>query len=354
MIRIHGGNNRIIEQDHSVNVNPLGMPDACLEALRACVNKLHKYPETDCERLKAMLSERNRGASVILGNGSTELIYALCPYMASIHPGYAAIITAPAFGEYECAVRVSGGKLHVVRTDEADDFSFNDKTEAEIGALLDSGKDIRLVFVCSPSNPAGGLIDREALLRLASSCSRAGAILICDECFLMFCDAYDSYTMTAGLKGNPNVIVLSAFTKFYAMAGLRIGYALSCDDELLNGIRLNMQPWNVSIPAYEAAIAALSDEDYVLRTRRLIRDETEYLTDSLGSLGITVVGDPAADYVLIRYDASLKERLNGEGIDIRDCADMMKFHDTKESYLRMAVMDHEANERLIGAIRRVI
>ncbi len=352
--RIHGGTKINIGSDHSISINPLGMPEGCRKAYETAFDMLIRYPETDCKRLIDRLSALYGNASVILGNGSSELIYAICHQMSCEHPGYGAVIVAPTFGGYEDAVRATGGKLTVIKTDEGNSFVRDEKVIKDIETAVDEDDNIRLVFFCNPDNPTGDLVRRELLEELAGYLSGRNVLLVCDECFLMFSEVFEETTMSSVLAGYPDVLVLNAFTKFYAMPGLRIGYALSCNIALLDKLRFRIQPWNISVPAYETALAALDDEGFVKETREYIRRERDFLINGFMRLGVGVVGVSAADYILIEAGAGLREALNRAGTDIRDCSDMMSYHDTVKSYYRTAVRTHDENAALLRAIEAYI
>ena len=362
-MRIHGGTKKNIGHDFSVSVNPLGMPKGCREAIVRAIDDMSGYPKTDNAVLLERISKQNGNAHVLPGNGSAELIYAICHYMSNKYPGFEAVMIAPTFMEYEYAVRAAGGRLIVVKTEAASDFAVTNDTISEIenGILCKLNKNsAKLVFLCNPNNPTGVLTARSLVERLAGSCQKAGAILVVDECFMRFVEGNETYTMTAVLDEFPNLIVLDAFTKFYAMAGLRIGYAVSSNDELLESIREQMQPWNVSVPAQEAAICALEDDTkYEEETRKLVSEEREFLTEELNSCGFKIIGSPAANFIMFKAPDGIREYLNDFSIDIRDCSDMMKYHepvngDRGMRYYRISVMKHEDNCRLTDQIRKMM
>ncbi|MCR5507965.1 MAG: aminotransferase class I/II-fold pyridoxal phosphate-dependent enzyme [Lachnospiraceae bacterium] len=361
--RIHGGGNPDIPLDFSINVNPLGMPACCREAVIRSLDGIDRYPDTDNNRLLYELTKGYPGTHAVLGNGSAELIYALCRYMSDKRPGFSAIVTAPSFSEYEYAVKAARGNVKIVKTDEDKDFGITSEVIEELFSVLEkmsynideSHKTYSTpVFICNPANPTGELLERSVMARIAGHCEKNGALLVVDECFMRFSDRFGDNTMRALAKEYPNLLVLDAFTKFYAMPGLRIGYALSSDLRLIEGIRAVLQPWNVSTPAAEAALAALSDEDYAGRTRKVINKERDYLINELNTLGLRVIGNPAADFIMFEGPDGLRASLNGYGIDIRDCADMMRYHDTEPRYYRCAVRKHEDNLKLVNAVSDIV
>lgn len=346
-MRIHGGEKRDMALDFSVSVNPLGMPPACRRAIADSQDECLRYPETECAALKERLSEINGGAHVILGSGASELIYAICHYMSRRYKEYTALTIAPTFMEYEYAIKASGGWVRVCSTQESRDFEITE----EICAYVDT--DVQLVFICNPNNPTGQLIDRSVLESLAEKCAVADTVLVVDECFLRFSDEYAEHTMTACLDRYPDVIVLDDFAKFYGMPGLRLGYGVCSDSELLDAIRLQIQPWNITAPAMGAGLKALEDAAFERETIRFIAREKKDLAAGLKECGYRIVGDPAANFIMFAGKEGLRGKLNGQGIDIRDCSDMMKYHDIRDHYYRTSVDIHENNDRLLRALKEI-
>ena len=157
---IHGGTCRGTELDFSVNINPLGMPEGCMEAAGKALLGVPSYPDTCHDELIRELSLRNGGHHVILGNGSCELIYALCHYLGHRYPGYLAYTLVPTFTEYRYAVSASGGRNRFFYTGAGDDFALAGRIDEFIDMIKSSvseGEPVKLVFLCNPNNPTGEL-----------------------------------------------------------------------------------------------------------------------------------------------------------------------------------------------------
>ena len=147
-----------------------------------------------------------------------------------------------------------------------------------------------------------------------------------------------------------NLLILKAFTKLYAMPGVRLGYALCASEMLLDQMRMAGQPWGVSFPAQMAGIAALGESAYVQEVRGLIAGERPKLEAELKSLGLHVIPGEA-NYLLFRSDVPLLEPLRRKGILLRSCAD---YRGLDERWYRTAVRNAADNRRLIAAIREVL
>ena len=147
-------------------------------------------------------------------------------------------------------------------------------------------------------------------------------------------------------------MILRAFTKHYAMAGLRLGYCLCSNPPLLERMAQCGQPWSVSVPAQIAGLAALQDRDYLERSRELITQERRYLKESFMRLQIPVIGSQA-NYIFFYLPEipELQQELEKSGILIRSCDN---YRGLERGYYRIAVRTHAENERLVAALEAVL
>ncbi len=330
----HGGDvyRNPIEYDFSINVNPLGMPLASIQAAHEGIVLTGRYPDYRAEQLcRAIAKAQNIPADrIIPGNGAAELLYAL----GQTIPGKALAI-APTFTGYAEAVAAGGGEM-----------SYAGNEQELIEKLDDS---IRLVFLCNPNNPTGTLFTREQILRVLAKAEAMQAYVCVDECFLPFLEEEASYSMLPYLAKHPRLLVLRAFTKIYCMAGLRLGYLACGDTELQSRIRAKLQPWNTSIPAQMAGIAALSDTEYLAKTRENLQAERAYLVPRLREL-VAEVYDGYGNFLLFRDEPDLKERMLEVGVLIRACGDFERLDDT---YFRIGIRSHSENQEFIRRLVRV-
>ena len=175
------------------------------------------------------------------------------------------------------------------------------------------------------------------------------AYVCVDECFLPFLEEKASYSMLPYLAKHPRLLVLRAFTKIYCMAGLRLGYLACGDTELQSSIRAKLQPWNTSIPAQMAGIAALSDTEYLAKTRENLQAERAYLVPRLREM-VAEVYDGYGNFLLFRDEPDLKERMLEVGVLIRACDDFEGLDDT---YFRIGIRSHSENQEFIRRLARV-
>lgn len=333
---IHGGDiySRRVELDFSANINPLGMPANVRTALRAGVRGFEAYPDPECRALRRAIAEREAvdPANIVCGSGASDLIYRL----ARVLSPKKALVTAPAFSEYEKALLEAGARVERFRLKEENDFRLDDGI---LGHIPERGA----VFLSSPNNPDGGMIDRPLLEKIISECRQKRAAFVLDQCFADF-----ARTRRGGLPRPP--IALKAFTKIYAMAGLRLGYLVCEDASVAAKIAASGPCWSVSSPAQTAGLAALKESTFVPRTRRFIAHERDFLSGKLAELGLRVFPSEV-NYLLFKGPIGLDAALLRRGIAIRGCAD---YHGLGPEFYRTAVRTRAENEILVRTMGEIL
>ena len=344
--QLHGGDlyGRAGMLDFSANLNPLGMPEGARRALEAPAEGWESYPDPLCRDLTAALAAQEEVSAewIQVGPGAADLLYRAA---LALRPR-AALTLAPTFSEYEAALRASGCEVGLHPLYEKDGFALTDSFLKKLSPALD------FVALCNPNNPTGRTIDPALMERILKRCRDYGITLLVDECFVPFLDHPEEHTLKKRLKEFPNLILLSAFTKLYAMAGLRLGWVCCSDRGTLDRLAACAPPWDVSAPAQAAGLAALAEGDYLARTRETVAGERAWLGERLRELGLQVIGSEA-NYVFFKCHSrkDLAERLEERGILIRSCAN---FRGLDKRFYRVAVKDHEKNKRLAAALAEVL
>lgn len=343
MIFEHGGDvyGREILYDFSANLNPLGMPESVKKAAAAAAAGSGAYPDPHCRELVRRLAEYEHfpEENIVCGNGADDLIYRT---VHALKPKRA-VIAAPSFSEYAKALSEVGCGITEHRLEESMGFALH---ESILQRLTD---DNDMMILCSPNNPTGRLIEWSVMRALCDACRDKGIIFLCDECFIDLAEDGGKYSARNFM--NENIVILKAFTKTFAMAGLRLGYALCGSPETADKIRNSGQFWSVSAPAQAAGIAALGETGYLVKTWELISAERAYLSEMLAGYGFTVYPSDA-NFILFRSSYPLDELLmRREKILIRSCAN---YSGAGEEYFRIAVRSHEENTALAAAVERVI
>ena len=360
----HGGVLCGAELDFSANVSPLGVPEGVLAAVRAAAETADRYPDPECRALRTALAKEH-GVPIewiLCGAGAAELIYRLC---LAERPKRA-LLPAPAFSEYEKALRASlCGEIAFFslpafpeeRSRNEARNGVGDRERAaqsldELRALIgrSDAQGETLLFLCQPNNPTGLSLPRGGLKHLLRLCRDRHCRLVVDECFVPFTDDPGALTLLRELAKYPELVILRAFTKLYGMAGLRLGCALSSDTALLARMRVSGPPWSVSGVAQAAGLAALKEKDYVNRVRALIASERPRVYRALLSLGLEVIPGEA-NFLLFRGPKGLAEKLLKKGIAIRPCGN---FRGLDERCYRVCLRTREENDRLIADLGEVL
>ena len=337
----HGGDvyGAEIRLDFSSNVNPLGTPPGVIEVIRDAAQHVRRYPDPYCRALTAAIAEHEGVPEryILCGSGAAELIYAYCD---ALRPTLSAEL-APTFSEYGTAAAHFGAQI-ARYTLAAPEFmpdegllTFSDERRPEV------------LFLCTPNNPTGRTLPRRLLEKVLALSAERGMRVFLDECFLDFTDAASAKPF---LSQYPNLLILKAFTKSYALAGARVGYCLTADEKLLADMAAYTQPWNVSLLAQAAGTAALRERGWLARAKSVLTGERAYLTNELTRLGFAVCPSEA-NYLLFSAPKGLDAALLREGIAIRSCEN---YAGLCAGWYRIAVRLRDENDALLDAMRRVM
>ena len=331
--------------DFSASINPLGMAPGVREALAACVDSLLHYPDKGAAALKESIAAYHGVAieQVAVANGSTELIH-LLPRAV---PGKRGLIVAPAFAEYALALEKAGWQTDYFTLQKGDGFALSLLAlQAKLAQRYD------LLYLCNPGNPTGALLPRGDIEAVIELCRGAGTFLALDEAFIDFCEEESAKGVIVGCG---HAVLLRSMTKFFAIPGLRLGYAIGAP-EIIDAIDGLQNPWSVNTAAQVAGIASLGDADYCLRTRRYVDGERARLAAGLAALPFLRVFASRANYLLVELGngltgAELRTRLMAEGMLIRDCGN---FQGLGGQFFRVAVRLRGENEALVECLGRAL
>ena len=348
---VHGGDRMGYELeygrkplDFSASISPLGLPECVKRAVIEGMEENSFYPDPYCRILREKLAVHLGIPAewILCGNGASDLIYRL----ACGKRPRKAVVPVPTFTEYEKALTLSGCRVLRFPLPMEHDFLVTGEWMDELISWMDP--EVDLIFLCQPNNPTGWSIPKEQMLRLLKHCRHRNILLAVDECFLDFLDTPHKHTMLSCLAEG-SLLLLRAFTKFYGMAGLRLGYCLCADSSLLSRMREAGPPWNVSQAAQTAGIAALEDPGYEACVRRIIRTERERMRTAFNKLGVRVIPGEA-NFLLIHAREDLGEVLKRQGILIRDCRNIPGL---EPGWFRIAIRTAEENDRLLEALHTI-
>lgn len=354
---MHGGNiyGNEIEYDFSVNLNPLGPPKSVRDALVAALNHVEEYPDPEYRELRRGLVNYWQLAEeqIVPGNGASELIPGI---IRTLSPK-TCMVTAPCYSGYETALNAAAPscRIHRIPLRAEDDFTLPENICQEIARVKPN-----LLILTNPNNPNGKRISANRLREIADACRTAGTVLLVDECFLALSGGdEDSLIHRIGEEGLPPTVVLRAFTKTFAIPGVRLGYAV-CSGSLAARIQRELPEWNLSVFAQYAGLAALEaaapetvppgTSGYMAASVEMIAQEREYLTAELKKLGLRVFPSDA-NYILFQSrDRELHRKLLDKAILIRDCRD---YHGLTAGFYRAAVRTRRENTALLRCLRNI-
>jgi histidinol-phosphate aminotransferase len=303
---------------------------------------LNCYPEPHPQQLMNQLADYYavpRG-SVLAGRGSDEAIDLLI--RSYCRAGQDSIlITPPTFGMYGVAARIQGAAVLEVplRREQSFELDFN-----ALRAALSPG--VRLVFLCSPNNPTGNLLSRNALLTLAHELE-GRALLVVDEAYIEFAD---HPSLVSDVASCPALAILRTLSKAHGLAGARCG-ALIAQPEVIQLLQKVIQPYAVTQLTIEAVQRSLSPVSLQLTNERLalIKSERARLQLQLSSLpGVVQVWPSAANFLLVEWrDAGKAMRAaHAAGLLVRDFS---RVHGLEDA-LRISIGTSEQNARLLASL----
>ncbi len=353
MIEQHGGDREGYEReygksplDFSVNVSPLGLPEGVKLAVTKALDHADTYPDPLCRKLREGIGEKLGIPKewILCGNGASDLIER---FIRTLAPKKA-LLTGPTFSEYRQAMERMGTEILEYSLREEEDFRVGESILEAIGEDLD------LLILCEPNNPTGLLTEEKLLTGILERCREKNCYLLLDECFVDFLEDGRKQGQLSYLKRETeadHILLLRAFTKFYAMAGIRLGYCISQNTALLQEMTEKGAAWPVSSLAQAAGLAALEEEEYGRRLKALIWEERDFLLKGLRALGLRVIEGKANYLLFYTKDTRLQEKLWQRGIMIRDCSN---YSGLEKGWFRIGLRNRRENELLLKEMKEVL
>lgn len=343
---MHGGDvyRNEVELDYSVNINPMGIPEKINEVLKESIKDIYHYPDIECAKAKEAIADYYSidPAKVLLGNGASELIMAVCH---AIRP-QKALLLAPSFLGYEKALEAVDCEISYFHLLEEEDFVVSDRLVEEICKTKPD-----ILFLTNPNNPTGHVLESKMVNRIAEACEVEGTYLVLDECFLELTENYKE-TLIYGMERYSKLFILRAFTKSFAIPGVRLGYGICDDRNLCEKIAKQLPEWNVSIFAQNVAVAAIKESAFLDGSRLFIKQERNFLKKHLEELGLKVYPS-GANYLLFYESGEIDwyEKLLAKKILIRDCSN---YEGLTKGFYRIAVRTPQDNRKLMEAMEEIV
>ena len=320
----HGGEQDGAEViDFSVNLNPYGPPEFVHEVIKGAIDAIKLYPDTECSELRARISQKfgcDTG-EVLVGAGVSELIQLVTlAFMKN-----RVLIPQHTYGEYAVAAKMMGAKIKRI---EMPDLRINPEL------IMAEMKPNDVVFLCNPNNPTGQYLVKHEVAQIIEEAERIDALVVLDEAYVDFV----KHTFPAHNLSTQNMIILRSLTKSFAIPGVRVGYAIS-SEENLKAIEKIKVPWSVSAFAQKIAAAVISTEgdDFLAETIEKVERSKDKVENALG-----LHSDANFHIIEVGNARESKRELLGAGIRVRDCTSF-----GLPSYIRFSVRTDEENELLI-------
>ncbi|HML05855.1 MAG TPA: histidinol-phosphate transaminase [Methanobacterium sp.] len=326
------------------NENPLGVSKKAVEAIKENVNSIHQYPESNLEDLKEKIADYSsvQASNIIIGgDGADEILDVLGKTL--IEAGDEFIVPLPSYMYYEFTLKIHGG-VPVYATWDVD------KNKLDVKSVLDAiTEKTKIIFLCTPNNPTGGLIDTEDIKKVLES---TDALVVVDEAYFEFSEV-DNVDL---LEDYDNLLILRTFSKVFGLAGMRIGYAIS-NPEFIEYMHRVKPVFSLTKLAYVAALATLDDKDYIEKSIEIGIESREYLYENMSKFDKLNVYPSKANYILVDVrktgmtSKEFTEELLKRGIIVRDCN---SFKGLDEYWIRVSVGTLEEDKRFIAVLNDLI
>ncbi|SFR87849.1 histidinol-phosphate transaminase [Anaeromicropila populeti] len=326
----------------ATNENSHGLSEKIYEEICNDLKSVNRYPKVSNGDLKQLIANRHglMAENVVLGSGSDELILYIA--LKYVKPGDNTIMANPSFFRYKDVTEIAGGSCKLV-----DCINFEHDLETMKSQIDDKTK---IVFLCNPNNPTGTFMPIEKIEDFVKDVSPEIMIVV-DEAYFDFVAPRETVSAASLLEKYSNIIVLRTFSKFFALAGLRIGYAVGCEAHI-KGLDAMRSPYNVNSIAQAAALKVLEHLDELTNQfYEEINTEREYYYSMLDQLNISYIPS-SANFIFIKFGKDclkMCEQLKDNGIIIRPC-DMFGYPE----YVRITIGTREENEKLFAALKNII
>ena len=345
--------------DYSSNINPYGLPENLKKEIFEKVFVLERYPDPDYIELREKIAEKNNLniENIIVGNGATEIIFL---FMKILSPKKV-LIVSPTFGEYERAIKAStlandSLEINYFELKEAENFVLNVKNlETELENNYD------LLILCNPNNPTGQFLKLKKLEEILKICEQKNTKLFVDEAFVEFVEDWENESIINSKENKENLFVIRAFTKFFAIPGLRLGYGICFNNNLLKKMLEKKEPWSVNNIADLAGQTVLDDENYIQKTKEWIKDQKKYMYENLNKIEGLRAYKTEVNFILLKIEdnllkkgldvKNLRKKMLEKGILIRDASNFIYLN---KHYFRLAIKDKLNNEKVIETLTSIL
>ena len=336
-----------VPQDKILNLGsnefPYPPPKTVQAAIQDEISKVNRYPDPLSRELKEKLCEYVglSKTNISVGNGASEVLDTICKI--TLNPLDKVVIPVPTYSMFIFLSMLRDASLEFVDTERS-------KFEVRVGDVIKASEDAKLLFLCSPNNPTGKVIKREDIIKIIEN---TRAIVVVDEAYYEF----SKETVAHEIERFDNLIVVRSMSKFFGLAGLRLGYALAGQDiiKLLEKARL---PFNVNRIAQRAAVEALDEQNWFEKITGEISQERESVIEKINRIKGFKALPSRTNFLLVKLPDKMRaqdivEELFRKGIIVRDVTGIHGLTGLKCDHIRITIGRREENRRLISALQEI-
>lgn len=331
--------------DFSSNINPIGVPDSFRENIGEALVSVVRYPDIQYRELyktiRDYIGEANLiNDNLILGNGAAEIIDLAISILGSI------LIVVPSFAEYDEDAEKWGCRVEYSYLKEDMTYDYED--------IVSKLKDVQGLIIGNPNNPNGNVIDKKKFKEILDYCEKQNKLIIIDEAFIEFTGSKE-ISFIKEVQKYKCLFLIRALTKFFALPGIRFGYGIGSNKEIIEKMKKRQNPWNINCFAETAAKYVLKDSKYIEESLKWIQEEREYLPENLKNISLVEKVYPTqSNYVLCKlknvdcntlYQLCLKE-----DIVIRKANN---YKGLNEYYVRFAIKNRKLNDILLKVLKKI-
>ena len=334
--------------DFSGNINPLGISPMAKTEMAKNLDLIATYPDRNYVSLRNSLSKFTGviPEHIIVGNGSTELI----SLMIQMKKPKEILIVGPTYSEYERETNLIGGHVQYFQLKEELDFNL------DVEQLLEHlTNDIDMLVICNPNNPTSTCIHLSELKLIVEKCKEKNIFVMIDETYVEFVKNMADVTATSLVPNHDNLLILRGISKFFSSPGLRLGYGMCSNQELISHINHYKNPWTINILASFGAEVMLQDEVYIHQTKTLFHEERTLIYNEMSSWNNIKVYKPEANFILFKLlDENIRshdiyEKMISQKMLIRDAS---SFPFLNDRFLRFCFLLPEQNKSLLMALKK--
>jgi histidinol-phosphate aminotransferase len=332
------------------NENPLGASPLALKAMTKALSSIHYYPDGGGFVLSNKLAEKHQldASSITLGNGSNDILELVT--RAFLTPQHSAVFSQYSFAVYPIVVQAVGATANIAKAfpESHESMPLGHDPDALLSQIDEK---TRIIFIANPNNPTGTWLTPATLENLFSNIA-SSIIIVLDLAYTEYMDEKLQPPIKLWLEKFPNLVVTQTFSKVYALAGLRIGYAMSNPEiaDILNRVR---QPFNTNALAQAAAIASLDDDEHVIKSVAMNKTGKAFLQNAFSQMQLKFL-PTMGNFIAVNVARGglgdglvLYQKLLAQGVIVRPVANY-----AMPEYLRITIGTHQQNERFIKTLKQ--